>query len=70
MSSPSERTRSAFDWRWAHRVATCSLFGVTPGDPVSYVLAAAAFAAVALAVAVFPAYRASRVDPTTALRYE
>ena len=46
------------------------LFGVTPGDPVSYVLAAAVFAAVALAAAAIPAHRASRVDPTTALRYE
>ncbi|HEY2941532.1 MAG TPA: ABC transporter permease [Vicinamibacteria bacterium] len=46
------------------------LFGVTAGDPVSYVTAAAVFAAVALAVAAIPAHRASRVDPTTALRCE
>jgi predicted permease len=46
------------------------LFGVTPDDAVSYVLAAAVFAAVALAAAAIPAHRASRVDPTTALRYE
>jgi predicted permease len=46
------------------------LFGVTPGDPVSYVLAAAVFGAVALAAAAIPALRASRVDPTRALRYE
>jgi predicted permease len=51
-------------------VVSTLLFGVTPGDPVSYLLAAAGFAAVALAVAALPARRASRVDPTTALRYE
>jgi len=46
------------------------LFGVTPGDPVSYVVAAAVFAVVAIAVAAIPAHRASRVEPTAALRYE
>jgi putative ABC transport system permease protein len=46
------------------------LFGVTTGDPVSYVVAAAVFAVVAFGVAAIPAHRASRVDPTTALRYE
>jgi ABC-type antimicrobial peptide transport system permease subunit len=51
-------------------VVATFLFGVTPGDPATYVLAAAVFAAVALAAAAIPAHRASRVDPTTALRYE
>jgi putative ABC transport system permease protein len=46
------------------------LFGVAPDDPVSYALATAAFALVALAAAAIPAHRASRVEPTTALRYE
>ena len=46
------------------------LFGVTPGDPVSYAFAAAVFGAVALAAAAIPALRASRVEPTTALRCE
>ena len=46
------------------------VYGITPGDPVSYVVAAAVFAVVAFAVAAIPAQRASRVDPTTALRYE
>ena len=46
------------------------LFGVTAGDPVTYVVAAAVFVVVAFAVAAIPAQRASRVDPTTALRYE
>jgi ABC-type lipoprotein release transport system permease subunit len=51
-------------------VVATFLFGVTPGDPVSYAFAAAVFGAVALAAAAMPALRASRVDPTTALRCE
>jgi putative ABC transport system permease protein len=52
------------------QVISSLLFGVTPGDPVSYVLAAAAFAAVAAVAVAVPARRASRVDPIRALRYE
>jgi predicted permease len=51
-------------------VVATFLFGVTPGDGVSYVVAAAGFAVLAFAVAAIPAHRASRVDPTTALRHE
>jgi ABC-type antimicrobial peptide transport system permease subunit len=51
-------------------VVSSLLFGVTPNDLSSYLLAAALLAAVALAMAALPARRASRVDPTTALRYE
>jgi putative ABC transport system permease protein len=46
------------------------LFGITPGDPVSYGLAAVALAGVAVAAVAIPALRASRVDPIRALRYE
>ncbi len=51
-------------------VISSLLFGVTPGDPVSYGLAAAAFVGVAVAAVAIPARRASRVDPIRALRYE
>ena len=50
-------------------VVSTLLFGVTPGDPVSYAMAAAAFAAVALTAVAFPARRASRVEPVSALRH-
>ena len=52
------------------QAASTLVFGVTTGDPLAYVLAASAFAAVALAAVVTPARRASRVDPVRALRCE
>jgi len=50
------------------KVAADLVFGVTPGDPLTYLLAASAFAAVALAAVVIPARRATRVEPILALR--
>ena len=44
------------------------LFGVTPLDPGTYVLAAFVLVAAATLAAYLPARRASRVDPTAALR--
>jgi putative ABC transport system permease protein len=51
-------------------VASTLLFGVTPGDPLTYLLAAAMFSGVACAAVMIPARRASLVEPITALRYE
>jgi putative ABC transport system permease protein len=52
------------------RVIATLLFGVRATDPATYVTAAAVFAGLALVATLVPAWRASRVDPTTALRYE
>jgi predicted permease len=51
-------------------VAAKMLYGVKPNDPLSIVVAAAAMAIVAALAAWIPALRASRVNPTAALRSE
>ena len=54
----------------AARYTRSMLLGVTPLDPLSYGLSAAAVVAPALAAAWLPARRATRVDPMEALRSE
>jgi ABC-type lipoprotein release transport system permease subunit len=54
----------------AAQFAGSMLLGVTPLDPLSYVLSAVAAIALALAAAWLPARRATRVDPMEALRAE
>lgn len=52
------------------RTLASLLYGVSPGDPGTMVLAAAALVVTALVASWIPAERATRVDPTTALRSE
>ena len=54
----------------AGRFADALLFGLRSNDPLTLLGAAAFLAVVALVASYVPAYRASRVDPMTALRYE
>jgi len=51
-------------------VLSSLLFAVRPYDPLSLAAAAAALALVALLACSIPAWRATRVDPLVALRYE
>jgi putative ABC transport system permease protein len=46
------------------------LYGVKPGDPLTLASVCAVMAIVALAACAIPAMRATRVDPSIALRYE
>jgi ABC-type antimicrobial peptide transport system permease subunit len=52
------------------KTASSLLFGVKPADPVTLGLAVALLAIVAAVASYFPARRASKFDPMTALRYE
>ncbi len=54
----------------ASRLIAGLLFGVTPGDPVTFVTIAIVMAGVALSASYIPARRAASVDPIAALRTE
>ncbi|MGD0668742.1 MAG: ABC transporter permease [Bryobacteraceae bacterium] len=51
-------------------IVAALLFGVGPSDPVTLAAATAALLAVAFAASAFPALRAMRIDPASALREE
>jgi putative ABC transport system permease protein len=55
---------------WLSRFLATLLFEVMPTDPPTFVAVALGLAAVAAAATLLPALRASRVDPTVALRCE
>ena len=56
--------------RWLSQYVSSLLFHVTVGDPPSYVFAAAILVSVAIGASVLAGRRATRVNPTLALRYE
>jgi putative ABC transport system permease protein len=55
---------------WATRLLTTELFGISPTDPSTYVLASIAVLLIALAACVVPARRALHISPISALRSE
>jgi ABC-type antimicrobial peptide transport system permease subunit len=52
------------------RLITSMLFDVSPSDPLTFITVAVLLTLVALADCYVPAWRAMRVDPMVALRYE
>jgi hypothetical protein len=56
--------------RFAASVISDLLFGLKPTDSVNIAIAAALMVAVIIAACILPAYRATKVDPLIAIRYE
>jgi putative ABC transport system permease protein len=52
------------------RVMASFIYGVSSTDPLTFLAVATTLALVALLASVIPAFRAARVDPMVALRYE
>jgi putative ABC transport system permease protein len=52
------------------RVLSSLVYGVKPTDPVTFLAVAFLLVLIALFASILPAYRATKVDPMSALRYE
>ena len=55
---------------WLHRLLSTFVFGITPGDLGTHIIACSALLLIALVSVTVPAIRAARVEPIVALRDE
>ncbi|OLE00454.1 MAG: hypothetical protein AUI36_44415 [Cyanobacteria bacterium 13_1_40CM_2_61_4] len=51
-------------------VVSSLIYGVKPTDPITFLVVAFLLTVIALFASIIPAYRAAKVDPMVALRYE
>src|SRR5215469_1631120 len=52
------------------RVVAALLYAVKPTDPITFLAVVILLSVIALCACMVPAYRAAKVDPVVALRYE
>ena len=52
------------------RALSSLIYEVKPTDPLTFLVVTALLSAIALLATIIPAYRAAKVDPMAALRYE
>ncbi|HEY1656742.1 MAG TPA: ABC transporter permease [Candidatus Sulfotelmatobacter sp.] len=52
------------------RFVASLIYGIKASDPLTFIAVAALLVGISLLASIFPAYRATRVDPVVALRYE
>jgi ABC-type antimicrobial peptide transport system permease subunit len=57
-------------WFASARLLGSTLFNVAPNDPLALVVAVVVLGVVAATAGSIPAFRASRIDPNSAIRYE
>jgi ABC-type antimicrobial peptide transport system permease subunit len=55
---------------WLGQASSGLLFGVSPTDPITFLVVSVLLTAVAIAACCFPARRAMRIEPIVALRQE